>query len=790
LTSSSCSSQKHEAVQRKGSACRLIYWIPIQLTSQFVKAHSYAILLSLLLGGTAHSQLETNWWYFGIEGGLEFTTGVPVPAAGGATSTFEGSSAVSDPVTGNLLFYSDGATVFDVTHAPMPNGTGLFGCSSSTQSVLIVPQPGSSTIFYVFTTDCFENACIAGTCYSVVDMTLNGGLGDVTSEKNVLLFTPNSEQLAATKHANCADYWIMTKERFNNVHRAYLLTATGLSAPVISTIGLDCGAVSYGQGKFTPDGTHYAMAAGAMVNAQLFDFDNTTGILSDPITLLNESPAFVDVYGLSFSGDNTKLYLWKGATSSGIYQYDISSGVEATILASETYIGDSPGYNQMQLARDFKIYIANSGGGNLSVIDNPNLAGAACGFSSETVPVDGFCSLGLCNFPDNYFNQVSPCDGMTAFVINSPISCFGAADANAWTLVGGGIEPFTYSWSPGGSTNDSLFNLGPGTYIVTVTDSAGTIVVDSVTITEPNELIVDANVSEDTVCQGTSTTLNATVNGGTPTFTYLWSTGADDTLSTCTNAPPSSGYIVVTVIDAHGCITVDSVYVTVLPIPGVIASPDTCICLGSSVTISASGTPGFIWSTGQSTQSITVSPSTDTWYAVSYSNGVCSTSDSIFVCVHPVPVIFASADTSIQYGGTAYLQSSGTGPFHWSPPNSLSCTPCANPTATPETSTTYTVSTTNEFGCSAFDQILVLVSYKLVIPNIFTPNQDGKNDVFEIQGLPSKSRLIIYNRWGNEMYSTDSYPNDWTTGTDGVYFYVLATPDGKFFSGFVQVTGH
>jgi gliding motility-associated-like protein len=174
-------------------------------------------------------------------------------------------------------------------------------------------------------------------------------------------------------------------------------------------------------------------------------------------------------------------------------------------------------------------------------------------------------------------------------------------------------------------------------------------------------------------------------------------------------------------------------------------------------------------------------------YVVSYSNGVCSDKDSALVCVYPAAVANASADTAVQFEHPVTLTVAGTGPFTWSPSNSLSCSTCTNPIANAEETTTYIVSTTNAYGCSASDEVTVTVYYVIIIPNIITPNQDGQNDNFRIIGLPPNSAVQIYNRWGNLMFTTTSYLNDWSTGTDGVYYYVLTTPDGKNYNGFVHV---
>src|SRR5690349_5705120 len=100
------------------------------------------ICLVSISGYSCFGQGEANKWLFGNGGGLDFNTGSPVPFAGGQINTTEGSASVSD-AAGNLLFYTDGITVWDRTHAMMPNGFGLLGGVSSSQSAMIVLLPGS-----------------------------------------------------------------------------------------------------------------------------------------------------------------------------------------------------------------------------------------------------------------------------------------------------------------------------------------------------------------------------------------------------------------------------------------------------------------------------------------------------------------------------------------------------------------------------------------------------------------------------------------------------------------------
>lgn len=160
---------------------------------------------------------RTNHWYFGNGAGIDFSSGTAVADTTGNLHTYEGCSSMSD-INGNLLFYTDGDTVWNKNHLPMPNGTGLMGCGnygSSANAGLIVPKPNNTDIFYIFTTDCQENFTNfqqnKGFRYTVIDMNLNGGLGDVIS-KNNLLFTPSVEGIAATKHCNGTDIWIVAHE--------------------------------------------------------------------------------------------------------------------------------------------------------------------------------------------------------------------------------------------------------------------------------------------------------------------------------------------------------------------------------------------------------------------------------------------------------------------------------------------------------------------------------------------------------------------------------------------------
>lgn len=168
----------------------------------------------LLFQYICSAQGEANIWYFGDHAGLDFNSGSPVALTNGQLNTLEGCASISNSA-GQLLFYTDGVTIYNRNHIVMPNGTGLMGHLSTTQSATIVLLPGSTNLYYIFTLDYELHP--NGFRYSVVDMNLDGGNGAVVnSQKNILIFTPSTEKLAIVKHSNNIDFWIITHGWNNN----------------------------------------------------------------------------------------------------------------------------------------------------------------------------------------------------------------------------------------------------------------------------------------------------------------------------------------------------------------------------------------------------------------------------------------------------------------------------------------------------------------------------------------------------------------------------------------------
>ena len=265
----------------------------------------------LAVAANAFGQATDNW-IFGHHAWINVkgNTAVGVTTMIPPLSTGEGSSSISDN-NGNLLFYTDGKTVWNRLHQPMAAPT-LSGNPSSTNSALIVPC--SCNQYFVFTTDAAENRYEKGLNYSVVDMTLNAGLGGVIPTRtNIPLLANSTEKLAATT-ATGGGFWLVGHHLLNNEFHAWHILANSdncehleLQQAVISKVGTDYNSNSshYGQGqmKFSPNGTRLAVAGLAFNGSfvEVFQFSKATGVVSDIFLGGTTQDTLPVVYGVEFS---------------------------------------------------------------------------------------------------------------------------------------------------------------------------------------------------------------------------------------------------------------------------------------------------------------------------------------------------------------------------------------------------------------------------------------------------------------------------------------------------------
>lgn len=372
------------------------------------------IILILTFVGTSYSQKEASNWYFGVYAGITFNTvdSIPAPLTDGELKTLEGCATISDKF-GNLLFYTDGITVWNKNHRIMKNGEGLFGHVSSTQSAIIIPNPGKKNQYYIFTVDAEDSS--NGLNYSMVDMSLDSSRGRVI-EKNTHLISPVTEKITAIKHN--FDYWLIAHQWEGNYFLSYKITDQGISPElVISPVGIiHEGDIQNKAGymKFSTDGKKLATAIYWESTVEIFDFDISTGVLSNPTTLTSDD--FYGVYGIEFSPDATKLYVTKNEDNSRLYQINLEAGSAQEMLDTKVQLAkynDRYSYGSLQLAPDGKIYLARNFLEYLSVIEEPDTLGWACIYVNEALFLnDKLCGLGLPTFIQSF--MTTDCD-ITAF---------------------------------------------------------------------------------------------------------------------------------------------------------------------------------------------------------------------------------------------------------------------------------------------------------------------------------------------------------------------------------------
>ena len=364
-----------------------------------------------------HGQKQGNIWYFGNKAGVDFNTGSPTALLNGQLAFpigyghNEGTSSIADS-SGSLLFYSDGMTVWNKNHQVMQNGTGLLGNFSSTQSSIIVPDPANPNRYYYLFTVGSEFCCGGnisdGLRYSKIDICLDYAKGGInTTEKNIKLVDTVAEKIAVTRHSNKTDYWVLTHKFYSSEFWALHLSNNGIIDTVITAIGAQhtgSSAGSQGQLKSSPNGERIAIGANNGLDLlEVFDFDKTTGVVSNCLSLYKPNNDKASIYGVEFSSDNSILYV-SGMSSSGVIysflvQYDLNAGggslTAINSSMSEIYhnTGGIVGGRGLQIAPDNKIYWISSNisnpSGTLAVVNNPNILGLGCNYQDQSVSLGG-----------------------------------------------------------------------------------------------------------------------------------------------------------------------------------------------------------------------------------------------------------------------------------------------------------------------------------------------------------------------------------------------------------------
>jgi gliding motility-associated-like protein len=347
----------------------------------------------------------------------------------------------------------------------------------------------------------------------------------------------------------------------------------------------------------------------------------------------------------------------------------------------------------------------------------------------------------------------------------------------------------TYLWS-NGSTLQTLTTSISGTYSVTVTNGncMGT---DEIVLSVFPTPAVDAGPDHE-ICIGESVNLNAVP---TPNCTYLWSTGA--TQANISATPQADSLFIFTVFTSPSCYDSDTALVVVHPLPDVFAGNDTALCLYDTIQLSASNANSYQWNDGSPFATINVHPTTSTNYSVTGTDIYgCTNDDAVSVTVYPLPTISIQTDKEIYcFGDTIHLSASGADTYVWNNGmiGSEIIIDATGSRIVQVTGTDYHECVNNN------DQIIKVEDcVKFYIPTAFSPNADGKNDVFSPNGILSgiiDYQLIIYDRYGKVVFTTTDFHHGWDGSIDGqiiasVYTYLVnfTTISGRVISNAGTVT--
>lgn len=646
-------------------------------------------------------------WYFGRNAAIEFIGTPPTATLGYDNAMYSRATAcVSDSVTGYLLFYTDGASVWNKNHTIMANGTGLIAANASV-GTLIVPYPEKPSQYFIFSV-----APGGSFYYSVVDMDLNGGLGAVT-QKSIFLALNTAQTVMAVKHQYSNRYWLITHSANtpnDNAFLVYPITATGVKHDAVKSFAGNNGA-TFGDLVSNHKGdkiaiTHYADAGKAY--AQVFDFDKQCGTVSNAKTLYKDA-AWDYAYGAAFSADDSKLYIAYGYIESQLVQYsgnDFSSwGVVAT---------SDQNFNDILLGPDNRLYISTHDNNVPSpIIDAllfPSANANAVAYTTEVLHLGAWRS-GNFDFPNLMTDESKP--------------------------------------QPASATH----GLSIGYKGACITDSTKLFV-------QGNANIPDSVVWNITLPDGSIHTSRA----DTPTVFYgkkgkYW-------------ASLSWYRCGLELIIAQQVNIIEAAEIKILG--------DTVLCHGDSVTLktNAQGLT-HLWNTGQTTDSIRAKKGGLYWVQVK--SGSCNAADSTTIKQYP-PIMVALADGfTVCEHDTANLikldAGKGYSHYKWTP--------------TGDTTQWIIVKQAGEYyvvvedyrGCKGGDGSAVarLCNFDFYMPNAFTPNGDGINDVF----MPTAAdiynlRFEIYNTWGQLVFSTNNPLQGWdgtyknTPCPQGVYMYKIS----------------
>lgn len=430
----------------------------------------FFIFLIILLPLWIYAQKEMNWWYFGSGAGLNFNQlstvngidNMPAPVTG-PINTWEGCFSISDS-DGNFVLASDGSIAYNANKAVMTNGTGLLGHSDSAQSGIVIPAPGKPNSYYIVTV---SGKAGTGLNYSLVDLTLDGGLGAVTSTKNVnLLAGLIDENIASVRHENKKDYWLIHQQ--GQDYYVWLITESGFSAPqvynfpVITPCGTN-GEYIVSKLTFSQDNTKFVCCYYNCNAITTGNFDTATGIVSD----VKYHTGLSSPYGAEFSPSGEYIFI-------GSLFQNAFKGKYETLRDGGALTSIGIDIDNFQVGPDQLVYGIKRSTRNLYVIMDPDDGGDDLKTFSNYLLANA--GIGLPTFMASWIKM--SLDGSDVFCMNTTqsfsltISGSNPADIveyTIWDFGDGELNSVIKDTDVSSGTQTHSYTYKrPGTYIITV----------------------------------------------------------------------------------------------------------------------------------------------------------------------------------------------------------------------------------------------------------------------------------------------------------------------------------
>ena len=573
---------------------------------------------------------QAKIWHLNADRYLDFNGSPAALVYTQNQNTFRGSEdAISmTNADGEFIFFSNGSKIWNKNFEIMPNGDDLNGWTSSTQSVLSVQFYDDPMKYYLFTNGQGEGGYINDDLYySVVDMSLNDGLGDIVEgQKNILLYEDVTERLSMIQ-GPCDTIYLVFHEADSRTFVLLPLTKSGIGVPIRQSIGSFIGknndiatAVKHGVLRFNISGDKMGMAMKEVVNdlkerifrggLELYKFDKLTGEISEPILF----PVRF-IYEFEFSPDGTKVYAIKNKS---LMQYDISIHDRQAIIDSEVEIApldvEFGSFAPINLGPDEKIYFLyrTDESRNIGVINNPNATGADSNVNAilHIMPHEGITSVlptRLVTWNKSNSNiSIDSSDTMLCPNSSLLLTLSGTADS--------------YEWQDGSTSAELLVNE-PGTYWVDVTQGSCTYS-DTIQVTIADQSTLDIGDMILT-CNTDPITLMSNIDGET----YNWNTGATTPIIEVTETDSYT----LEVESAEGCIYRDTIDI-VFDELSIDLGADQEICIGDSTILSAPSPEtlsSIVWSDGSVDPDLIVRSADSYWLAIE--RGMCLASDTIMI---------------------------------------------------------------------------------------------------------------------------------------------------------------